>query len=69
LGKPKFDENGQIIYKLDKDGNKIIRPRGLSTTAIIAEQTLAIQELSKQNTLLQSQLTQVLQRLSAAGIA
>jgi hypothetical protein len=60
-GKPKFDENGQIIYKLDKDGNKIIRPRGLSTTAIIAAQTLAIQELSKQ-------ITELKQRLATAGI-
>ena len=74
--KPLFDENGQIIYKLDKDGNKLIRPRGLSTSAIIAEQTLAIQELSKQTVLLKSQLStqesqiaQLMSRLAAAGIA
>jgi hypothetical protein len=49
-GKPKFDANGNIVYKLDADGNKIIRPRGLSDRAIIATQTLAIQELAKQAT-------------------
>jgi hypothetical protein len=45
--KPKFDANGDIVYKLDADGNKIVRPRGVSDRAIIATQTLAIQELSK----------------------
>jgi hypothetical protein len=47
-GKPKFDVNGDIVYKLDDNGNKIIRPRGVSDRAIIATQTLAIQELAKQ---------------------
>ena len=46
-GKPKFDANGDIVYKLDADGNRIVRPRGVSDRAIIATQTLAIQELSK----------------------
>ena len=82
-GKPQFDENGQIIYKVDIYGNKIIRPRGLSDRAIIAAQTLAIQELSKQTTsqkqeitalhatvaAQQTQFEQLLQRLAAAGIA
>jgi len=47
-GKPKFDANGDIVYKLDADGNRIVRPRGVSDRAIIATQTLAIQELAKQ---------------------
>ena len=49
-GKPKFDTNGDIVYKLDDNGNKIIRPRGVSDRAIIATQTLAIQELAKKAT-------------------
>ena len=60
--KPKFDANGDIVYKVDENGDKIIRPRGLTDRAIIATQTLAIQELSKQNT----ELTQKLDALSAS---
>ena len=48
--KPKFDANGDIVYKLDADGNKIVRPRGVSDRAIIATLTLAIQELAKRAT-------------------
>ena len=43
----RFDENG-IIYKIDENGDKIIRPRGLCLQSIVATQMLAIQELSKQ---------------------
>jgi len=68
-GKPLFNENGQIVYKVDSDGNKIIRPRGLSDRAIIATQTLAIQELSKQLASQQSQIDALIQRLTAANIA
>ena len=46
-GKPLVDENGQLVYKVVANRNKIIRLRGLSDRAIIATQTLAIQELSK----------------------
>jgi hypothetical protein len=63
--KPKFDENGEIVYKVDENGDKIIRPRGLTDRAIIATQTLAIQELSKQN----ADLTQKLDTLSASHAA
>ena len=49
-GNPKFDVNGEIIYKLNDQGEKLIRPRGLTDRAIIAVQTLAIQELAKQVT-------------------
>ena len=56
-GKPKFDANGDIVYKLDADGNRIVRPRGVSDRAIIATQTLAIQELAKQLTSAQQQLS------------
>lgn len=45
-GMPKLDENGQVMYKLDEQGQKMIRPRGLDNRAIIAVQTLAIQELA-----------------------
>ena len=55
-GKPKFDANGDIVYKLDADGNRMIRPRGLQDRAIIATQTLAIQELAKQNAALKQKL-------------
>ncbi len=55
-GKPKFDANGDIVYKLDADGNRIVRPRGVSDRAIIATQTLAIQELSKKLDATQQQL-------------
>jgi hypothetical protein len=54
--KPKFDANGDIVYKLDADGNKIVRPRGVSDRAIIATQTLAIQELAKRATAAEQQL-------------
>ena len=55
-GKPKFDANGDIVYKVDADGNRIVRPRGVSDRAIIATQTLAIQELSKKLDATQQQL-------------
>jgi hypothetical protein len=75
-GKPKFDANGDIVYKLDADGNKIVRPRGVSDRAIIATQTLAIQELAKkaisQSTLIQelgNKLTTAEQQLVAKSAA
>ena len=46
----RFINYGNIIYRLDGKGDKIIRPRGLYDRAIIATQTLAIQELAKQAT-------------------
>lgn len=49
-GTPQFDADGQMVYRLDGDGNKIIRPRGLDDRALIATQALAIQELSKKAT-------------------
>lgn len=55
-GKPKPNENGELVYKLDENGEKIIRPRGLTDRAIIATQTLAIQELAKQNATLTQKL-------------
>jgi hypothetical protein len=55
-GKPKPNENGELVYKLDENGEKIIRPRGLTDRAIIATQTLAIQELAKQNAALTQKL-------------
>ena len=82
-GNPKVDANGDLIYRLNEQGEKIIRPRGLTDRAIIAVQTLAIQELSKtatssatqiqelskKNTALEEQIASILSRLNAAGIA
>jgi len=56
-GKPKFDDDGNIVYKVDGDGNRIIRPRGISDRAIIATQTLAIQEQQAQIVSLQTSLS------------
>ena len=68
-GKPLVDEHGELIYRVNNQGEKLIRPRGLTDRAIIAVQTLAIQELSKKNTALEEQLATILARLNAAGIA
>lgn len=56
-GAPTFDAEGNMIYQLDKDGNRIVRPRGLEDRAILAMQTLAIQQLAAENTQLKSQVT------------
>ena len=64
-GKPKPNENGELVYKVDENGDKIIRPRGLTDRAIIATQTLAIQELAKQATS-QATLVQELAKQNAA---
>lgn len=45
--KPIVDASGNLIDKIDEEGNKVIRPRGLSQISIVAVQTLAIQELNK----------------------
>jgi hypothetical protein len=68
-GKPKFDANGDIVYKLDENGDKIIRPRGLTDRAIIATQTLAIQELSKQNIALTQKLDSLLAWAQTQGFS
>jgi hypothetical protein len=67
-GAPTFDAEGNMLYQTDKDGNRIIRPRGLEDRAIIAMQTLAIQQLAAENTQLKQTLDAVLARLTAAGI-
>ena len=58
-GSPVLDQNGNLIDRVDENGQKVIRPRGLSDRAIIATQTLAIQELSKQVSTLQSHISQL----------
>jgi Chaperone of endosialidase len=58
-GSPVLDQNGNLIDRVDENGQKVIRPRGLSDRAIIATQTLAIQELSKQVSTLQSCIGQL----------
>jgi hypothetical protein len=47
-GSPLLDK-GEFVWKLDADGNKIIRPRGLSDVSVVAMLTLAVQELREQN--------------------
>ncbi len=48
-GSPLLDAAGEFVWKLDGDGNKIIRPRGLSDVSVVAMLTLAVQELKEQN--------------------
>jgi hypothetical protein len=54
-GSPLLDAAGEFVWKLDGDGNKIIRPRGLSDVSVVAMLTLAVQELREQNAQLQTQ--------------
>ena len=68
-GKPKFDANGDIVYKVDADGNRIVRPRGVSDRAIIATQTLAIQELAKQATSHAALVQELSKKLDAKSAA
>jgi hypothetical protein len=44
---PIFDASGNIIYALDASGNKIIRPRGFDSTAMLGYTLLGVQELYK----------------------
>jgi hypothetical protein len=53
-GNPLLDK-GEFVWKLDADGQKIIRPRGLSDVSVVAMLTLAVQELKEQNAHLQMQ--------------
>ena len=73
---PKVDANGELVYRVNDQGEKLIRPRGLTDRAIIAVQTLAIQELSKTATSSATQIQELskkvdslIARLAAAGIA
>jgi hypothetical protein len=63
-----YDEEGNVVYELNEEGNKKIRPRGLDYNAITATQILAIQELHKrielQEVLLNTQ-NQVIQKQQA----
>lgn len=55
-GTPKFDEQGNIVYAKDEDGNLMIRPRGLDDRALIAYLWRAVQELDSKVTVLAAQL-------------
>jgi hypothetical protein len=57
MSKPKIDESGNIVYKLDASGNKIIRPRGFQDRAFIAYLHLGINALIDENEDLKSQIT------------
>ena len=58
-GKPKKDENGNLIFKKDDDGNKIPRYRGFDDTAILATLVKAVQELSAKNDLLEERISKL----------
>jgi hypothetical protein len=47
-GSPLLNAQGEFVWKLE-NGNKIIRPRGLSDVSVVAMLTLAVQELREQN--------------------
>jgi len=55
-GSPKRDEEGNIIYMKDENGNPLPRYLGLNTTDILAEAVLAIQEQQTEITDLKAQL-------------
>jgi hypothetical protein len=61
--------NGEFVWKLDADGNKIIRPRGLSDVSVVAMLTLAIQELREQNATLNAQNAQLLAWATSQGFS
>jgi hypothetical protein len=48
-GNMELDEKGEIIYQVDKDGNKVIRPKAINDIAVVSTMSLAIQELYKLN--------------------
>jgi hypothetical protein len=62
-GNMELDEKGEIIYEVDTSGNKVIRPKAITDIAVIATQTLAIQELNKllntQNQVIQNQQREI----------
>jgi hypothetical protein len=65
-GKPKLDENGEVIYKKDENGDPIPRYLSVDNTEILAHVVLAFQEQQAQITTLQAQvaaLTQKVQQL------
>jgi hypothetical protein len=58
--------NGEFVWKLE-NGNKIIRPRGLSDVSVVAMLTLAVQELREQNATLNAQNAQLLVWATSQG--
>jgi hypothetical protein len=81
--KPKVDANGNVIYKKDENGQLIPRHLGMDYNEITSRLVLAFQEqvgiiqqqattiisLQSQVTTQQTQMEQILQRLTAANIA
>jgi hypothetical protein len=81
--KPKIDANGNVIYKKDENGQLIPRHLGMDYNEITSRLVLAFQEqvgiiqqqattiisLQSQVTTQQTQMEQILQRLTAANIA
>jgi hypothetical protein len=72
MNKPKVDARGNIVYKLDASGNKIIRPRGFQDRAFIAYLHLGInalidenEDLKNQITIQKTQLSQLQDKISA----
>jgi len=74
-GQPKLDENGNVIYITDKNGNKIPRYLTVDNTEILAHVILAFQEQQslivsqkEQIETLQTTLSVLEARLNAAGL-
>ena len=55
-----FDEKDEPVYKVDENGEKIIRPRGFDNTAMTAYTVLAVQELTRKVAQQQEQIEQLL---------
>ena len=55
-GKPKLDVEGNIVKKLDPDGNPMPRYLSLDTNEILSRSVLAIQEQHDEITSLKAQL-------------
>jgi hypothetical protein len=56
-GSPKVDEEGNVVYMKDENGNKLPRYLGLNITDILATSVLAIQEQQSEITDLKAQLS------------
>ena len=68
-GSPLLDENGKRVDAVDANGNKIIRPRGLSDISIVAMLTLAVKELQSQYAELKAQHAQLLAWAQSQGFS
>jgi hypothetical protein len=63
-----FDEKEEAVYKVDENGEKIIRPRGFDTTAMLGYTVLAVQELTKKVAQQQEQIEKLLLMINSKNI-